>query len=117
MLGSMANNSSIPQWCVTADDPTRRQLWLRLFDTAALPITSPFPDEVADARGITHGLYYLDTRRLQPQHVRALASYLAARQWGLTVEAALTQIQRDGWTIAAAGCVVVATGEGEETAV
>lgn len=111
MLYSMANNSSTPKWCVTTSSPERRRTWQRLFDTAVLPITSPFADELASPRGITTSVFYLDVRRVQPLHMRNLASYLAARQWGLTVEAALNQIQRDGWTINAAGCEVVREGE------
>jgi hypothetical protein len=83
---------------VRTTDPQRRALWLRLFGVGVLPVKRPYPEIFADRAGDERLAYVLDARRLAPQQLHNLASYLQARVWGLSYQDAQRQA-REVWTI------------------
>lgn len=81
----------------------QRALWLQLFNTDTLPVTTAFPQEVFYKDGRSRWVYTLDTAAISDHASRRLAAHIAARRWGTTFESALSQL-RHGWPIDAADC-------------
>lgn len=91
---------------ITTKNGRQRSLWLHLFGTDILPVTSAFPQEVFYTDGRSQMVYTLDTAALGDHACRRLAAHLAARRWGTTFENAMAEV-RQGWPINAADCQLV----------
>jgi hypothetical protein len=95
---------------VNTKNGRQRSLWLRLFGTDTLPVTSAFPQEVFYKDGRSQWVYTLDTAALGDHACRRLAAHVAAHRWGTTFESALVEVRR-GWPVNADNCELVAAEE------
>ncbi|MEZ4591809.1 MAG: hypothetical protein R3D55_11815 [Chloroflexota bacterium] len=95
---------------ITTKNGRQRSLWLHLFGTDILPVTSAFPQEVFYTDGRSQMVYTLDTAALGDHACRRLAAHLAARRWGTTFEIAMAEV-RQGWPINAADCQLATAEE------
>jgi len=92
---------------VSTKNGRQRSLWLQLFGTDTLPVTSAHPQEVFYKDGRSQLVYTLDTAALGEHNCRRLAAHVAARRWGTTFESALADVRR-GWPVNADDCQLVA---------
>jgi len=95
---------------ITTKNGRQRALWLQLFGTTVLPVTSAFPQEVFYKDGRSQWAYTLDTAALGEHNCRRLAAHIAARRWGTTFEGALAELRR-GWSINADDCQLATADE------
>lgn len=93
---------------ITTRNGRQRALWLRLFGSDVLPVTTAAPHEVYTPDGRARLVYDLDVVAIGPNGRRRLAAYIAARRWGVApAQAGVEQALRDvafGWTIDATDC-------------
>ncbi len=91
---------------VTTHEPGRRRLWLRLFETAVLPVISASPETRRFSGGGTDDVYVLDASRLLPIQRYRLAGHVARKCRDINYPEAL-HLVNEGWPITAEGCELV----------